>query len=80
MYARTTITLPTDTLRRVKVDAALRNKSVSGYIADFLKTGVRPGTRHAAAALPFGKYRLGSTKEIDRKVIYESYLRRKIPS
>lgn len=76
-YYRTTITLPTAVYRRIKVQAATQNKSLSRYIADFLSGRSKektPGT----AALPFGKYRFGEGKPLDRKTIYESHLRRKI--
>ena len=79
-YSRTTISIPRDVLSQVRVEAALENKSVSAYIADFLRTGVRPGTKRAGAALPIGKYRMAARKKFSRQALYESYLRKKIPA
>ena len=76
-YYRTTITLPNAVYRRIKVQAASQNKSLSRYIADFL-SGRGKEKAPEAGTLPFGKYRFGEQKTLSRKTLYESHLRNKI--
>jgi len=76
-YYRATITIPTDTYRKVKMKAALQNKSVSKFISDFLAGTDSKGSKKEIP-LPFGKYSVKGEKKIIREAIYEPYLRRKV--
>jgi len=76
-YYRATITIPTDTYRKVKVKAALQNKSVSKFITDLLAG--RNGSGYVKdEPLPFGKYSVKGEKKITREAMYEPYLRHKV--
>ena len=76
-YYRATVTIPTDIYRQAKMRAALQNKSVSKFVTELLK-GITGEGYGKDAPLPFGKYSLKGKKKIDRKAMYEPYLRNKI--
>jgi len=74
-YHRTTITIPQETYQKLKILAALQNKSVSAFIRDLIQEtiGVKKETKEA---FPFGKYKLG-VKDITREEIYQTYFKGK---
>lgn len=76
-YYRATITIPTDTYRKVKMKAALQNRSVSKFISELLK-GTTDKGYVKDVVLPFGKYSVKGEKKIIREKLYGSYLRHKI--
>ena len=78
-YERTTITIPQDLYRKTRVQAAQEQKSLSGFITDLLRKGTGAGIVKDTP-LPLGKYHVKGRGKIERKDIYETYLRRKVPS
>jgi predicted CopG family antitoxin len=74
---RTTITLPTEVYRAMKVRAAYQNKSVSRLIRDLVQ-GASPEKEHELPELPFGKYQLKDARSVRRQDIYETHLRNKV--
>lgn len=74
---RTTITLPTEVYRKMKVRAAYQNKSVSRFIRDLVR-GINPMQEQKSLKLPFGKYQLKDRGSVRRQDIYETYLRSKV--
>lgn len=74
---RTTITLPVEVYRKMKVQAAYQNKSVSRFIRD-LAQGINTIQETKSLTLPFGKYQLKDKGSVQRRDIYETYLRRKV--
>jgi hypothetical protein len=74
---RTTITLPTEVYRKMRVRAAYQNKSVSRFIRDLVQ-GISPATDQKALELPFGKYQVEDKGLTRRQDIYETYLRDKV--
>lgn len=74
---RTTITLPMEVYRKMKVRAAYQNKSVSRFIRD-LAQGTNTTQEAKSLKLPFGKYQLKDRGSIRRQDIYETYLRSKV--
>lgn len=76
-YYRATLTIPTDIYQKVKMKAALQNKSVSKFITDLLR-GTTSDGYVKDEPLPFGRYRVKGEKKITREAIYEPYLRHKV--
>lgn len=79
---RTTITLPEQTYRKTKIQAAYQNKSVSKFIRDILEKTVTTALKQESAPpIPFGKYSFKEKKgETYRRAdLYDDYLKRKVP-
>ncbi|MDF2953803.1 MAG: hypothetical protein OD816_001048 [Thermodesulfobacterium sp.] len=77
-YHRTTITIPQETYQKLKILAALQNKSVSAFIRDLIQETIGVNKKKIEN-FPFGKYELG-VKDIAREKIYQTYFRKKISS
>ena len=69
--------MPQDLYRKTRVQAAQEQKSLSRFISDLLRKGAGFGAVNNAP-LPFGKYQIGGNKKVERKNIYEIYLKRKV--
>jgi len=57
-YHRTTITIPQETYQKLKILAALQNKSVSAFIRDLIQVTIGINKKKIET-FPFGKYELG---------------------
>ena len=77
-YHRTTITIPQETYQKLKILAALQNKSVSAFIRDLIQETIGVNKKKIET-FSFGKYEL-EVKDIAREKIYQTYFRKKISS
>lgn len=76
---RTTITMPAELLDEARVVAAIQKTTISGLIRKLLEKQVVTKTG-SKTRLELGKYSLNIKKSLDRKQIYEDYIKRKVPA
>ena len=67
--AKTTLELPADLLRRVKMTAAEQGRSMKSLVTEALENTLRRGNAPTAGwRAVFGRARPGSTRDVDRRV------------
>jgi plasmid stability protein len=67
--AKTTLELPVDLLRRVKMRAAEQGRSMKSLVTEALENTLRRGNRPTTGwRAVFGRAKPGSTRDVDRRV------------
>lgn len=80
---RTTITIPQNLYKLIKMKAVVKNTSVSGLVTDLIKQDISPGpvtkTKKKDPMSTLGVFKIG-IKEIykSRDELYEDHLKRKM--
>lgn len=69
VMAKTTLELPTDLVRRVKMRAAEQGRSMKSLVTEALENTLRRGSSPTEGwRAVFGRARPGSTRDVDRRI------------